>query len=401
VFGILEPPPSRSRLFDARPRIVVKCALAYQVYEEEGFAGILVTASTTRRLLLGALAAAALLALFFRGVDWNALGAALRSADRGRLIGVAAVTVVVYALRAWRWGALLQPLARVPFMRLLSATFVGFMTGLLIPRAGEVVRPYLVSRRYGVGLPAAFASIILERLLDVITVVFLFGLYLYLLPVPAAQSRGPFLGALKVGGALGGLAAAALILVLLAFHLHAERAMAVADRWLVHVPAGLGAPLGRALRSFGGGLGVLQAPWPHLLLLAGQSLLVWLGISLSIYWNNQAFGLDLPLHSAFLIVVFLTVGVAIPTPGMVGGFHEFYLLALTQAYGVEKSTAAAAGIACHALTNLPVLLVGLLFLGREGLSLAGAARLGGDADGGDQPPMTMASVPQAPAGRKT
>jgi hypothetical protein len=86
---------------------------------------------------------------------------------------------------------------------------------------------------------------------------------------------------------------------------------------------------------------------------------------------------------------------------MVGGFHEFYLLALTQAYGVEKSTAAAAGIACHALTNLPVLLVGLLFLGREGLSLAGAARLGGDADGGDQPPMTMASVPQAPAGRKT
>lgn len=337
------------------------------------------TAASKRRFLAGSLAAMVLLALFLRGVDWDALGAALRSADRGQMAAVSAITVLVYGLRAWRWGSLLAPLARVPFPRLLSATYVGFMTGLLVPRAGEVVRPYLVARRYGVGLPAAFASIILERLLDLITVVSFFGLYLYVLPVPAAQSRGPFLGALKVGGALAGLAALALILLLLTFHARAERVMAVADRWLARLPAGLGGPVGRALRSFGAGLAVLQAPAPHLLLIAAQSLLLWLAISASIYWNNRAFGLELPLHSAFLIVVFLTVGVAIPTPGTIGGFHEFYLLALTQAYGVDKATAAAAGIACHVLTNLPVLVLGLLFLGREGLSLAGAARLGGDA----------------------
>ena len=117
------------------------------------------TAASKRRLLAGSLAAVVLLALFFRGVDWDALGAALRSADRGQLAVVSAITVLVYGLRAWRWGFLLAPLARVPFPRLLSATYVGFMTGLLVPRAGEVVRPYLVSRRYGVGLPAAFASI--------------------------------------------------------------------------------------------------------------------------------------------------------------------------------------------------------------------------------------------------
>jgi uncharacterized protein (TIRG00374 family) len=356
--------------------------------------------AVSKRLLAGSLAAALLLVLFFRGMDWQGLGAALRSADRGRMALVAAVTLVVYLLRAWRWGSLLAPLARVPFSRLLSATYVGFMTGLLVPRAGEVVRPYLVSRRYGVGLPAAFASIILERLLDVITVLFLFGLYLYVLPTPAAQTRGPVLSALKAGGALAGLVAVALVVLLLAFHVHAERAMAVADRWLARLPAGLGAPLGRGLRSFGAGLAVLQAPLPHLLTIAVQSLLVWLAIAATIYWNNQAFGLDLPFHSAFLIIVFLTVGVAIPTPGTIGGFHEFYLLALTQAYGVSKATAAAAGIACHVLTNLPVLVLGLLFLGREGLSLAGAARMGGAEPAGGEGP-ALATLPQAPAGRKT
>jgi hypothetical protein len=371
----------------------------YQVYEEEGFAGKQMTA-VSKRLLAGSVFAALLLVLFFRGMDWDALGAALRSADPGRMALVSAITMLVYLLRAWRWGSLLAPLARVPFPRLLSATYVGFMTGLLVPRAGEVVRPYLVSRRYGVGLPAAFASIILERLLDVITVVFLFGLYFYVLPTPAQQSRGPVLDALKAGGAIAGLGAVALVLLLLAFHAHAERAMSVADRWLARLPAGLGTALSRGLRSFGAGLAVLQAPLPHLLMIAFQSLLVWLAIAASIYWNNRAFALDLPLHSAFLIIVFLTVGVAIPTPGTIGGFHEFYLLALTQAYGVDKATAAAAGIACHVLTNLPVLVLGLLFLGREGLSLAGAARMGGsEPHDGERP--VLATLPQTPAGRKS
>ena len=100
------------------------------------------------RLLGGALLALLLLALFFRGVDWAALGEAFRTANHLYLAGVAAATVLTYLLRAWRWGCLLSPLARVPFVDLFSATFVGFMTGLLVPRAGEVVRPYLIARRH-------------------------------------------------------------------------------------------------------------------------------------------------------------------------------------------------------------------------------------------------------------
>lgn len=359
------------------------------------------TPAARGRLLAGGLVAAGLLALFFRGVDWTALGTAFRAAEPRFLAAVVGVTILTYVIRAWRWGYLLVPLARVPFPRLLSATFVGFMSGLLVPRAGEVVRPYLIARRCGVRTAATFASIIVERLVDVIAVVTLFGLYLYVLPIPAAQSRGPFLAALKLGGALAGLAAVALMLLLFAFHAHADRAMAVADRLLSSLPAGLGRPVGNALRSFGEGLVVLQSPAPHLLAILGQSLLMWLGIALGVYWNNRGFGLDLPVHSAFLVIVFLTVGVAIPTPGMIGGFHEFYLLAMTQAFGVERATAAAAGISCHALTNLPVLILGLMFLGSEGLSLSGVARISAQASPDPVRPNAMAApLPEAPAGRR-
>jgi len=332
------------------------------------------------RFLLGGLLALVLMALFFRGVEWHALLSALRSAHPGYLGGVLVTTLVTYAARSWRWGDLLAPLVKVRFGRLFSATIVGFMTGLFIPRAGEVVRPYLIARRQGIRTSAAFASIILERLVDLLTVLALFGLYLYVLPLPEAQTRGTLLGVLKAAGGFAGLAALGVLALLVAFHLKAERAMALIDRALAWLPRRLAYPLSQGLRSFGAGLAVLQEPPAHLLKIFGQSLIVWFSIAFGIWFNNSAFGIELPFHSSFLIIGFLTVGVAVPTPGMVGGFHESYLLALTQAYGVDKHTAAAAGIVLHALSNLPVLVLGLLWLGGEGLTLGKVANMTDDKD---------------------
>ena len=339
------------------------------------------TAGRSTRLLAGALLAVLLLYFFFRGVDLDAIVAAFRTADPRGLLAVAVITVLTYAVRAWRWGALLAPLARVPFGRLFSATLVGFMTGLVIPRAGEVVRPYLVARRHALSISAAFASIIVERLVDLITVLGLFNLYLYGLPAPKAQLQAGLMPELKRAGALTALLAFVVLGVLIVFHSHADRALAVLDRVLVRLPARLAGPVREGLRAFSAGLGVLQAPWPHLVKIAGQSLFTWLAIALGIFVNNRAFGIDLPFHSSFLMLGFLTVGVAVPTPGMVGGFHVAYQLALTQAYGVDKGVAAAAGIACHALTNLPVLVLGLLFLTREGLTLGKVAEMAEDRAG--------------------
>jgi hypothetical protein len=325
------------------------------------------------RLAGGALLALVLLALFFRGVDWWELAAAFRTANRLYLAGVVAITALTYFLRAWRWGNLLAPLARVPLRDLFPATLVGFMTGLLVPRAGEVVRPYLISRRHPIPVSAGFASIILERLVDLITVLMLFALYLYVLPTPDAQTHGPLLGFLKVGGALVGAAALGVLGLLLLLHGHAEKVVGLVWRLLSPLPERVVQAVAQAVATFAEGLAVLEASPRHLLVIFGQSVLVWLSICLSIWWNNLAFGVHLPFHTSFLMVAFLTVGVAVPTPGTVGGFHEFYLLALTQAFAVDKHTAAAAGIACHALTNLPVLVLGLAMLGREGLTMGRVA----------------------------
>src|SRR5262245_1437516 len=291
------------------------------------------------------------------------------------LLGVIGVTILVYLARSWRWGYILSPLVRVPFIDLFSATMVGFGSGLIIPRAGEILRPYLVSRRYPVSVSAGFATILLDRIADLLTVLALLGIYLYVLPAPAAQTQGPLLALLQKGGLLVGAGAVVLVLVLLAFHVHAERALALCDRLLTWLPGWLRKPLSGLLRSFSEGLAVLQAPAPHLLAIVGQSFLTWLLIALGFHCNHLAFDIDLPFRATFLLLAFLTVGVAIPTPGMVGGFHAFYLICLHEAFGVDKETAVAAGLTAHALSPVPVVVLGLAFLGREGITLGRVAQM--------------------------
>ena len=358
------------------------------------------SARRLKRSLAGLLLAALLLFFFFRGVDWQVLGATLRSAHPGWLAGCVVGSVLTFAARAWRWGNLLAPVVRVRFWRLFSVTYVAFMAALLIPRAGEVLRPYLIGREHRVPFSAAFASIVLERLLDLIAVLVLFGLYLYALPAPAAQTSGPLMRLLEIGGAVTGVAALAIGGLLLAFHVHAERTMRVADRLLYRLPERFAALASRALRGFGAGLAVLKASPLQLAIIFGESIALWLTIGLSVYSSYRAFGVELPFHASFLVMAFLTVGVSIPTPGMVGGFHEAYRLALVQVFGVAANTAVAGGIAMHLLTNVPVLVFGLAFLSREGLTLGGVTEMSDEAASTPQSPPAAELAPAAHAERR-
>ncbi len=330
--------------------------------------------SSREKVLAGGLLAALLLAFFFRGVDWRALGQALGDARPLPLVGLLLVTVAAYVVRAWRWGDILAPLGRVAKADLISATLVGFAASLIVPRSGELLRPWLISRRYHIRTSAGFATIIVERLIDLVTVLALLALSLFVLPVPAMQIESRSMELLKLAAAVTGVAAIGVLAFLLALHANAKRVVSGIERLLRRAPRWLAEPLARLLHTFSGGLAVLRAPFRQLAKISVQSLAVWLLTAFGFHLNHLAFGIDLPFHTTFVLIAFLTVGEAIPTPGLVGGFHAFYLLALGGVYGVDGTTAVAAGITAHALTNLPVLIGGFVLLGRERLSLGRVIR---------------------------
>ena len=93
-----------------------------------------------------------------------------------------------------------------------------------------------------------------------------------------------------------------------------------------------------------------------------------------------AFGIDMPFAGTFLLQALLVIGVAVPTPGGVGSYHEAYRIGVTTFFGAPNDRAVAAAIVTHAISFVPVVLLGIVFMAQDGLSvrslkdLAGAAR---------------------------
>jgi uncharacterized membrane protein YbhN (UPF0104 family) len=102
---------------------------------------------------------------------------------------------------------------------------------------------------------------------------------------------------------------------------------------------------------------------------------LWLSIAAGVWAVAVAFNLAIPFSGSFLMLALLTVGVAVPTPGAVGGFHEAFRVGADTFFGASDSGAVAAAIVLHLMTVGPSLLLGLLFAAHEGLNIASMKRL--------------------------
>ena len=309
-----------------------------------------------------------LLAFFLRGVDLAGVWAETRRAD-GRLLLVSVlITMMTYALRAFRWQYLLAPIGPTRFSTAFETTVMGFAASFLLPaRPGEVLRPYLLARREHLSPTAAFATIILERLLDLITVLLLFGVFVLLVD-PASLAADPVLySRVKLGGLVTAAAAVGGMGVFFVLAGHPERLAAWALRVERVLPAKLAHAVAGLVESFAQGLAVMRQPG-RLLVSLVLSCPLWLSIAAGIWVASHAFHMTFSYLGSFLVMTLLVVGVAMPTPGQVGGFHAMYRLAVTTFFGVPDTTAVGAAIVLHAVSFVPVTLLGLMFMAREGLS---------------------------------
>jgi uncharacterized protein (TIRG00374 family) len=316
-----------------------------------------------------------LLGYFLRNADMSQVWAEIRRARPALLAGAVLITGLTYVLRALRWQYVLAPLGKTHFSNAFRATVIGFAATFLLPaRAGEVIRPLLLARREGLPATATFATIILERLMDMVTVLLLFAVFV-LTADPATMSAHPaHLARVKAGGLIAAAAAAVALTVAFVAAGHPERL----GRWALRIERVLPAKLARMVatfvESFTQGLGVMRQP-RRLLVSLALSIPLWLSIAAGIWLTSLAFHITLPYVGSFLVMTILVVGVAMPTPGAVGGFHAAYQIGVQSFFGAPDDRAIGAAIVLHAVSFVPVTLLGLYFMARDGLSLSRAKAL--------------------------
>jgi uncharacterized protein (TIRG00374 family) len=316
-----------------------------------------------------------LLGVFLHNVNIRSVAADIIRA-RPRWLALSLTTMFVnLAIRALRWQYLLEPLGHTSFGNAFSATAVGFAASSVLPaRAGEVIRPYFLARRERISATGAFATIILERLLDLVTVLALLGAFVFVFGRDVALGNPALFAAVKWAGAMASVVSLAALVLLFMLARSPDHLARVMRRFEHAAPSAFAGLIARMVQKFARGLGTIRRPGLLFVALA-WSLPLWLSIDLGIWAIAVAFGFNVPFTGSFLIVPLLTLGVLVPTPGAIGGFHEAFRLGVTVFYGVPDAAAVAAALVLHAFTVVPSLLLGLFFAARAGLNLAGLRQL--------------------------
>jgi glycosyltransferase 2 family protein len=341
----------------------------------------------SRRTLLIVGLTAILLWWFLRHANLSSVAREMQGAQALPLLLSLCMTVVTYVVRALRWQYLLAPIGHVRFGPAFRTTVIGFATNALLPgRLGELVRPYLLARRERLSTSATLATVLLERVLDVAVVLLLFGVFVTLLDPGLASVDAATFRAVKTAGLIGGAVSLVSLGAAFAVAGHPEGLGRAAGRLARRLPANLARATGRLVEAFLRGFAVMREPG-RLGVAVVLSILLWVSIAAGAWFVMRAFHLTLPYSSSFLVLAFLAVGVLLPTPGGLGGFHEAFRFSVHTFYGVPNDRAVAAAVVLHALSFVPVIVAGLIFMTHEGLTLGKLQDVGADAeDTSEQPP---------------
>ena len=317
------------------------------------------------------LLASALLWWFGRNLDWAEVGHAVRDADPYLLAAAVVLISAAYFFRAFRWGALLKPLSAARFADLFAATTIGFSGVFLLGRAGEFVRPVVLSMRDPRVRPSAsLVTIVVERIYDLTAVVLMFAINLIWFKPPF----GVDISFDRVRTAGWGLLGATILGIAFLIWFRAQSAIVTRfferlfSSWRF-IPGRLAKLVLQMLEQLAQALRVLVNV-TELLETIGWTALLWFGIAAANLLVMRAFHLQVGLAETIFVLGWSLVGSLVPTPGgAAGAFHAATAAGLLF-LGVKKETAAALSIVMHLVDFGPALLFGICYLIRGDLSLA-------------------------------
>ncbi len=316
------------------------------------------------KIWVGIAISAAFLYLAFRKVDFVQMGAAFKQAHYIWILPAILVMFISHWFRAWRWQYLLAPMRTIKVAPLFSSLLIGYMVNTFMPaHLGEFVRAYLVGKKEPIKGSSVFGTIVIERIIDVFTLLVLMAVTILVFPFPEWVKNSAYLTFAFIALLLG---------VLFLMKRHRERSLNLLGKILKPFPAKFSTRIIELTHSFLDGVKGLKN-WKHYVIAGILSLAIWFCYALVFEITFRAFDFvsiyNLPWKTSLILLVITTIAVLVPSsPGYVGTYHFLCQISLGF-FGVPESEALTYAFVVHGINFLPVLLAGLLFLSIEGMNV--------------------------------
>jgi uncharacterized protein (TIRG00374 family) len=274
-----------------------------------------------------------------------------------------------YIVRAIRWKIFLRPVRpKASSASLISPTVIGFTGLALLGRPGELIRPYLISRRQNLSFSSQLAVWAVERIFDV-------GAFTVLLVSAIFWAAGPrtlpFYDRFREGGFLLLALVASISLGAVAVHWKGEAIADWIERRFSHLAANLGHKIATRVREFRSGLNTIHSPLSLAALIA-LSLLMWFMVIMAYQEVAHSYGvavLDIRRSQVLVLMGASMIGSLVQLPGVGGGAQLATIAALQHIFDVPPELAASCGILLWLVSFVAIVPVGLLLSHFERLSL--------------------------------
>jgi len=301
--------------------------------------------------------------------------AALAQANYLGFAALIGLTLLGFWIRALRWRWLLTTPRPVGLDPLFSATMIGFMANNLLPlRLGEFVRAWALGRRAGLSKSTVFATVVVERVVDMITLVAIFGIAMWVHPIGAGTEAGDMV---RKGAGVLVVASVGLTLFVVVLERQPRLATGLMGFVVSRLPERFGKRIGGALDHFIEGLALFR-DLPRLAWVFFLSFVMFGVFALCLSVSMWAFDIRAPWYAGLIMLVITAIGIMVPAaPGYIGTMNIACKVGL-KLFDVGPEISVPFSWFYWAGQWIPITLVGLWYLKREGLSLAslGEAREG-------------------------
>ncbi len=301
------------------------------------------------KLAIAVIISVAGLILAFRGVEFDELLMAMSQVNGWYILASMVLMVLSVVLRAIRWQYILEPLQKISFHPLFGSTMIGYFGNSVLPfRLGELLRAYSISRSEKISTSAAFGTIVLERVLDMIgmlvVMIFFFSVY-------------PFPAWLKFSGLIAGLGTAILVLMLVGLALAQSEIQQRIFGWKLFQNK-IGKKITRIINNLVSGLIALKST-NHVVIVTLLTLIMWLVYYACTYL--VVLSVDVPVNwiAVGVTLVATTLAITIPAaPGYIGTYHATAVLVMVELFSVNLADAQAFAVLVHAIGFVPFAIIG-------------------------------------------
>ncbi|MFQ6676756.1 MAG: lysylphosphatidylglycerol synthase transmembrane domain-containing protein [Fidelibacterota bacterium] len=288
----------------------------------------------------------------FKGVDLNQIKTHILQADIQYLLLSVIVMIASVIVRAMRWKLILIPLHIFPLKPLYKSTMIGYFGNGVLPfRLGELLRAYAISRSNYISSSAAFGTILLERLLDLIGLAVLMAFVALSSPL-MDWSSGVLLGLII-------FTSCGFIFVLWLEKSHSKLHEKVVHWKLFKKRSGQTAL--RIINNIFEGLTSIRRT-KHTGSLIFYTIALWLMYFVCTYSVVLATHIDISWIGACIILIATTLAISIPSaPGYVGTYHAAAVYVLVNIYNASIGESQAFSVLIHAIGYIPLVLIGFIY----------------------------------------